>query len=151
MTGQELITELENRGFTLFLSGGGIGYRYTGQGEPDREQVIPILEELRLKREEIKGLLGSPAPVPSLDLYPEVFRIALAEVAARDPRGWAIRQIRQDLPEAWAGIRTTEEEVNELWKQAQGGRMVWEEYQSAVRKWKDKLIEVIEAWKGKAE
>jgi hypothetical protein len=150
MTGQELITELGKKGFTLFLSGGGIGYRYTGEGEPDRERVIPILEELRMKRDEIRGLLGSPAPYASgLEQYPEVFRMALAEVAVRDPQGWAIRQIQHD-PQTWAGAQAAEDEVNKLWKQAQGGRMVWEEYQSTVRKWKDKLDQAIEAHKGRS-
>ena len=146
MTGQELMTELGNKGITLFLSGGRIGYRYIDEGAPDREQVIPILEELRRKREEVRELLSSRTP--DLGQYPELFRLALAEVAARDPQSGAIRQIRQNSPEAWAGIQAFEDEVNELWKQAQAGYMVWELYQSAVRKWKEKFIQALEAQKG---
>ena len=68
MTGQELITELGSKGFTLFLSGGGVGYRYAGEGMPDRERVVPILEELRRKRNEVRGLLLSSDGVsPDLD------------------------------------------------------------------------------------
>jgi hypothetical protein len=145
MTGQELITELGNKGFTLFLSGGGVGYSYTGSGEPDRVMVVPVLEELRRKRDEVRGLLLSQDGVGSdLDQYSEVFRLALAEEAAQDPRGEAIRQIRQDSPQTWDRIQSAEDLVNELWKQAQGGRSVWSDYCGAVENWKRLFLQAIQ-------
>ena len=148
MTGQELITELGSKGFALFLSGGRIGYRYTGEGEPDRKRVIPILEELRQKRNEILGLLISRTEV--LDKYTDLFGLALAEVTAQDPRGVSLRRVQQDSTRAWAEIQAAEDEVNNLWKLAQKGRMVWEEYRLAVRKWKDKFSQTIQEQREKS-
>ncbi len=136
MTGQELITEFRNNGFTLFLSGEKIGYRHTGAGEPDRARVIPMLEELRRKKEEVRNLLVSQAiKPPDLEKYVELFRLTTAKLAAMDPQGIALHQIQQDTPKIWAEIQAAEDEANDLWIKAQTGQMVWQEYQSTVKKW----------------
>jgi len=82
--------------------------------------------------------------VHTLDQYSEVFRLALAEVAAQDPQGGAIRQIRQDSPETWAEIQAAEDQVNELWKQAQEGGLVWSEFCAAVENWENLFLQAIE-------
>jgi hypothetical protein len=139
MTGQELITKLRDSGFSLFLSGEGVGYRFTGTGEPDKNQVIPILEELRKKRDEVRRLLISEEPEPKdLDQYGEVFRLALAEIATLDPQGRALRKIQQ-IPEIWNPIQEAEDEVNRLWKEAQKGQMIWREYCQAVEIWRERF------------
>lgn len=150
MTGQELITEFRNNGFTLFLLDEKIGYRYTGMGEPDRARVIPMLEKLQRIKEEVRKLLVSH-DIKSLDLekYAELFCLATAELAALDHQGIALHKIQQDSPEIWAEIQTAEDEINDLWLKAQKGHMVWQEYQSAVKKWSVKFTSAIKDRKPK--
>jgi hypothetical protein len=137
MTGQELITKLRDSGFSLFLSKEGIGYRFTGIGEPDKNQVIPLLEELRQKRDEVRRLLISEEPAPKdLKQYEEVFRLALAEIVPLDPQGTALQKI-QKIPEIWNPIQEAEDEVNRLWLEAQKGQRVWREYCQAVEAWRE--------------
>jgi hypothetical protein len=139
MTGLELITRLKVKGFPLFLSGEGVGYRYTRMGEPDKNQVIPILEELRQKRDEVRRLLISEEPEPKdLNRYEEVFRLALAGIIPLDPQGTALQKI-QKIPEIWNPIQEAEDEINRLWKAAQKGRMVWQEYCRAVETWRERF------------
>jgi hypothetical protein len=140
MTGQELITEFRNNGFTLFLSGQKIGYRYTGAGDPDRARVIPMLEELRQKKEDVRKLLGDQ----DLKKYWDLFDLARAELADMDPHSIALYHIQQETPEIWAEIVLAQEAANDLWVKAQKGQMVWQEYQSAVIKWATKLASAIE-------
>ncbi len=149
MTGQDLITEFRNNGFTLFLSGEGVGYSYARKGEPDRARVIPLLEELRRNKEEVKRLLLSKT-IETLDLgkYVELFSRSLADLAALDPQGIALRQIQRKL-EVWDRIQAAEDEINHLWREAQDGRMVWHEYQEAVKSWSAKVALAIESQKGK--
>ena len=78
------------------------------------------------------------------DQYSEVFRLALAEVAPRDIQGEAIRQIRQDSPDAWAEIQAAEDSINRLWQEAQEGGLVWSDYCAAVENWKTMFIRAIE-------
>jgi hypothetical protein len=140
MTGLELITEFKKKGYVLFLSSEKIGYHYAGVGEPDRFGVIPMLEELRQKKEEVRELLVSQNIKPQdLEKYVELFRLDTAKLAALDPQGIALRQIQQDSPEIWAEIQAAEDEVNELWLKVQKGQMVWQEYLLAVKKWAVKL------------
>jgi hypothetical protein len=82
--------------------------------------------------------------VHTLDQYPEVFSLALDVVALQDPRGEAIRVIRQDSPETWDQIQAAGDEVNRLWQEAQGGLSVWAEYCAAVENWKNLLLQAIE-------
>jgi hypothetical protein len=144
MTGQELITKLRDSGFSLFLSGDGVGYRFTGVGEPDKNQVVPILEELRLRRSEVKRLLITQEPEnKDLKQYEEVFSLALAEIAPLDPQGIALRKI-QKIPEIWGPIQEAENEVNRLWQIAQRGQMVWRKYCLAVEKWRNLFAQALE-------
>jgi hypothetical protein len=80
----------------------------------------------------------------TLDQYSEVFRLALAEVAAHDPQGEAIRQIRQDSPKRWDRVQTAEDAVNRLWLEAQKGGLVWQEYCRSVENWKTLFLQAIE-------
>ena len=73
-----------------------------------------------------------------------MFRLALAEVAAEDHLGEALRQIRQDSPETWDRIQAAEDEVNRLWQEAQGGQPIWPEYRQAVENWKTMFLQAIE-------
>jgi hypothetical protein len=145
MYGQELITELRKMGYVLFLSGEGIGYRYTGAGEPDRARLVPMLEGLRRKKEEIRKLLVLQAgKTPDLEKYVELFRLATAKLAALDTQAIALHKIQQDSPEVWAEIQAAEDAANDLWLKAQTGRMVWSEYQRAVKNWSDLFAAAIQ-------
>jgi hypothetical protein len=72
----------------------------------------------------------------------ELFDQATAKLAALDPLGIALRQILRN-PDIWVEIQAAEDGINHLWLEAQGGRMVWPEYQTAVKKWSNLLAAAI--------
>ena len=58
MTGQETIDRLVSEGIRLFLLGDQVlGYRYEGEGEPDKDKVIPLLDALKRNKTEVMELL----------------------------------------------------------------------------------------------
>jgi hypothetical protein len=149
MIGQELIMELRNNGFTLFLSGERIGYRYTGTGEPDRARVITMLEELKQNKEEVRKLLVSQSTnTPDMEKYVELFCLATAKLAAMDPQCIALNQLQQESPEIWAEIVAAQDAANDLCLKAQKGQMVWQEYQAAVDQWMLMLGSAIQERRG---
>ena len=69
MTGREIIDRLASEEFRLFLSGERVAYRYEGEGEPERDKVLPLLDALKRNKSEVMELLeaGQVRAKPFLD------------------------------------------------------------------------------------
>jgi hypothetical protein len=139
MTGQELITELGNKGFNLFLSGGGIGYRYTGEGQPDPGMVVPILEELRRHKEEVRRLLN-----PILESR-HLFETTVDDLARTCPDDLP-SYLREHHPELWGAILDTQEVINDCWIELHGGKDVLSEIKGAVALFKARMLKGAEIY-----
>lgn len=112
------------------------------------ERTIPIGAVVLLNAEQATRLMVAGKVVPiepevqALGDFVDLFEITLAELATLDPKGEAVQAIQKDAA-TWREIQSLEDKINELWIEAESGRIVWPEYCGAVGEWKKLFITAI--------
>lgn len=65
---RELLKELQQYGYSLYINNGTLAYSYRGENQPDPEIVMPLLQQAKGHTQDIKAYLEDRSQDPRQDL-----------------------------------------------------------------------------------
>lgn len=107
----QLLRQLEEIGYQAVLDGDNIRLTWRGVGKPDPAIVLPLLEELKRRKEEVRALLAAWQPKPDYKGEAEKAQRLLEE------RGWCVVWSRV-LGEPVVWVRDGKVVIPARWKDA---------------------------------
>jgi hypothetical protein len=134
----EAAGRLRSLGYSIFLEGESLRYRYSGEDAPDVEKAIPLLHELRAHKEELKDILKRERKS-----FSEIYGLLLQEINTHYIPG-TIDFSKKHNSEMWEQILATEDRLNEIW--LSGGRMM--DFKEALAFLRNLYLKIIEIFKG---
>lgn len=131
----EAVGKLRLLGYSIFLEGESLRYRYSMEAAPDVAKAIPLLHELRAHKEAVKELLKG-----EVESFSESYELLLQEINSHYISG-AIDFAKKHKPEIWSQILENEDRLSAIW--LAGGKMTdFKETLSLLRDLYLKLIEL---------
>lgn len=102
-----VLSTLKALGYKIELKGENIRLTYTGKGKPDKDKVLPLIEELKAHKEEIVR-----------ELKEDPFRILFKEVVDEINKEYlpgTIDHISVHYPKFYQEISQVEDSLSKLW------------------------------------
>lgn len=113
-----LLERIQDAGYQVLPHGESLRLIWQGKGDPDPSQVIPLLEELKTRKEEVLKVLrastgGEEHPCPD-DPYQEAY-LRAANTIGSEWRQEKETFIMRHLPQLWERIKAIEKRIDEIW------------------------------------
>ena len=147
----KILDNLKSLGYDMEIREGNIRLSYRGEGKPDKEKVVPLLEELKSnKSEAIKELQkgGELRPVPE-ETLDGLYRQTMHEINDQYLEG-TIKYIQDHHKELDTKIDEVDKQINEIWKKCNQGEAVIEDFKEALYSYESLYLKAIDICKSKS-
>ncbi len=143
----KILDNLKSLGYDMEIREGNIRLSYRGEGKPDKEKVVPLLEELKSnKSEAIKILREGLQPISSTVLDDLLF-----DGVIRKTREYSIKTVRdyirnhhKDIDER---VTRTSAEVSRVYKLCKEGKATLEDFKAVLEPYHNICAKAIELCK----
>ncbi len=141
-----ILDNLKSLGYDVEVKEDNIKLSYRGEGKPDKEKVVPLLEELKSnKSEAIKELQKGEEPVSDetlQDIYLEVMnRINDSYISG------TIKFVEKNHPDLDRQIDEVDRKIKRIWKSCLKGKKSIDCFQSALDSYKRLYTQGIEMFR----
>lgn len=143
-----VLDRLKAIGYDMEIREGNIRLSYKGEGKPDKEKVVPLIEELKAnKSEAIKELQkgGELKPIPDKtlqDIYLEVMnKINDSYISG------TIKFVEETHPDLDRQIDEVDKQINEIWKSCLKGEQRLNDFRNALDTYKKLYLKGIELFR----
>jgi len=110
-----ILDNLKSLGYDMEIREGNIRLSYRGEGKPDREKVIPLIEELKSKKNEaIRELQKGEEPVSDETLQ-DIYLEAMNKINDSYIEG-TLKYIQGHHKELDTKIGEVDKQINEIWE-----------------------------------
>lgn len=126
----QIIENLKSLGYEVELTGDNLKLTYRGEGQPDKDKIIPLLDTLKKnKGEVIEYLTFKVTPIPFKTLW-MMFKDTLGHIdnPFMDDKAWGGIMQTFQYRQAWGRL-------NDICLDCMGGRAGIGEYQDTLKEW----------------
>ncbi len=147
-----VLDSLKSLGYDVEIKENNIRLSYKGEGKPDKNSVLPLLEELKIKKNEaIKELQKGEELKPiSEEILDDLYMQTMHKINDQYLKG-TIRFIEKNYPDLDRQIDEVDKQINEIWKSCLQGRASLNDFEEALNTYQNLYLEAIELYKSKIE
>ncbi len=143
-----VLDNLKSLGYDVEIKENNIRLSYKGEGKPDKNRVLPLLEELKAKKGEAikelqKGGGLKSAPEEMLD---DLYMQTMHKINDRYLKG-TIRFIEKNYPDLDMQIDEVDKQINEIWKSCLQGKASLNDFEEALALYKSLYMQGIELFR----
>jgi hypothetical protein len=145
-----VVDRLKAIGYDMEIREGNIRLSYRGEGKPDKDKVVPLIEELKAnKGEAIKELQKGKELIPDETLS-DIYLKTMNEINDQYLEG-TIKYIQDHHKELDTKIDEVDKQINEIWKSCLKGEKSIEDFNAALALYKNLYLEGIGLYGSKTE
>ncbi len=141
-----VLDNLKSLGYDVEIKENNIRLSYKGEGKPDKNRVLPFLEELKAKKgEAIKELQKGEEPVSD-----ETLQDIYLEVMNRNNDSYisgTIKFVEETHPSLDRQIDEVDRKINEIWRACNEGMASIEDFNAALALYKSLYMQGIELFR----
>ncbi len=140
------LDNLKSLGYDVEVKEDNIKLLYRGEGKPDKEKVVPLLEELKSnKSEAIKELQKGEEPV-SDEILSDLYMQAMNKINDQYVEG-TIKFIEKNYPELDKQIDEVDKQINEIWESCLKGEQSLDDFRNELDSYKSLYLQGIELFR----
>ncbi len=141
-----VLDNLKSLGYDVEVKEDNIKLSYRGEGKPDKEKLVPLIEELKAnKGEAIKELQKGEEPV-SDEILDNLYRQTMHEINDQYIEG-TIRFIEKNYPELDAKIDEVDKQINVIWESCLHGKVDLNDFKAELASYKSLYMQGIELFR----
>ncbi len=146
------LDNLKSLGYDVEFNKGNIKLSYKGEGAPDKNRVLPLIQELKANKSEViktfqKDKALKPIPDETLrDIYLEVMN----EINDSYISG-TIKFVEENHPGLDRQIDEVDEQINEIWESCLQDETSLNDFEKALNTYQNLYLEGIDLYKSKIE
>ncbi len=147
-----VLDNLKSLGYDVEIKENNIRLSYKGEGRPDKNRVLPLLEELKAnKNEAIKELRKGEELKPiSEEILDDLYMQTMHKINDQYLEG-TIRFIEKNYPDLDRQIDEVDKQINEIWKSCLQDEASLNDFKEALNTYQNLYLEAIELYKSKIE
>ncbi len=145
-----VLDSLKSLGYDVEIKENNIRLSYKGEGRPDKNRVLPLLEELKANKERaIKELQKGEELKPiSEEILDDLYMQTMHKINNQYLEG-TIKFIEKNYPELDAKIDDVDVRINEIWQLCIEGKLNLEDFRNELNLYKEIYLEAIGLYKSK--
>lgn len=143
-----VLDNLKSLGYDVEVKENNIKLSYRGEGKPDTNRVIPLLEELKACKNDVIKMLQRDkelTPIPDETLR-DLFLEAMHNINDSYIEG-TIKYIHEHHPDLDDDINKADDRVNEVWKECNEGKASIEDFKGALNSYRSLYMKAIGVYK----
>ncbi len=142
-----VLDSLKSLGYDVEIKENNIRLSYKGEGRPDKNRVLPLLEELKANKDRAikelqKGGGLKPAPEEILD---DLYMQTMHKINDQYLKG-TIRFIEKNYPYLDRQIDKVDKQINEIWKSCLQGETGLNDFEEALNTYQNLYLEGIDIY-----
>ncbi len=147
-----VLDNLKSLGYDVEIKENNIRLSYKGEGRPDKNRVLPLLEELKAnKNEPIKELQKGEELKPiSEEILDDLYMQTMHKINDQYLEG-TIMFIEKNYPDLDRQIDEVDKQINEIWKSCLQGKVDLNDFKEALNTYQNLYLEGIDLYKSKIE